>query len=396
MITSESVMAQILSSANPPDDTATASVARGPLTAAGESTATAVATDGVSRVEREGVSIVIPCRNGERFITKLLENLARQCDGLESEIIVVDGMSEDRTCEEVHKFIDAQPQARVRLIENPSRTIPAALNRGIAAAAYGVILRMDVHSVPSENYVSRCLEALASSGAAVVGMPIRVQPRSQTLVARAIALAVAHPFGIGNAAYRNRNAAAQDVDTVPFGAFRRELWLELGGFDESLLTNEDYDFFFRARRRGGRILLDSSASSDYYARGTLGELAAQYSRYGRWKAQMIKRHPHSIRARQMVAPLFVTSLCLLSALSIWSQLAFLFLALETAVYGAMAAFFATRVASKAGELRLALPVAAAFLVIHCSWGASFLAGLVSAPRSRDRDNKQHISASVKG
>jgi hypothetical protein len=135
------------------------------------------------------------------------------------------------------------------------------LNLGIAAARGEIIARMDAHAAPSPGYVRRCVAVLSESDAAVVGMPCRVRPGADGVVARSIAMAVSHPFGIGDAKYRlgsqdDGRATQEDVDTVAFACFRKSVWLELGGFDEQLLTNEDYDFNYRVRASGARVVLD--------------------------------------------------------------------------------------------------------------------------------------------
>lgn len=326
------------------------------------------------------ISVVIPCYNGERFIGKVLENLAGQYPAERYEIIVVDGMSVDQTRAVVTGFIAQHPEIAVRLVDNPARNIPTALNLGIEQARYEIIIRMDAHAVPSGNYVRRCLECLSTNDVAVVGMPLRIRASADTIAARAIALAVAHPFGIGDAKYRLANSASQIVDTVPFGAFRKSLWREVGGFDESLLTNEDYDFYYRVRQRGGHILLDAGGHSTYFARHSFGALAAQYFRYGRWKAQMVKRHPRSLRVRQLVAPLFVVALVASLALSLWWHPALFALSLVIVPYSVLALFFAFNLSRRGGDWRLFPAIACAFLLIHLAWGSSFLTGLIHSPR----------------
>ena len=331
-------------------------------------------------IDAETVSVVIPCYNEERFIGKVLENLAGQHPPEHYEIIVVDGMSTDGTRAAVTEFMRSHAEMVVRLVDNPARNIPTALNLGIEEARHEIIVRMDAHSVPSENYVRRCVEGLQGGRAAVVGMPWRIRASDETLSARSIALAVAHPFGIGDAKYRMANSESQLVDTVPFGAFRKSLWREVGGFDETLLANEDYDFHYRVRQRGGRILLDSGGHSIYFARNSLGALAAQYSRYGRWKAQMVKRHPRSLRLRQLVAPLFVVALVVLTVLSLFWPVALWALMAVVLPYAALAAFVAFKLARREKDWRLWPFILVAFPVIHIAWGSSFLTGLMHSPQ----------------
>ncbi|HKS27235.1 MAG TPA: glycosyltransferase family 2 protein [Pyrinomonadaceae bacterium] len=327
------------------------------------------------------VSVVIPCFNEERYIGKVLANLLGQYEPESFEIIIVDGMSEDGTRAEVSKFTQQNPQVQVRLVDNPARHIPAALNRGIEAARGELIVRMDAHSVPSVNYVRRLVELLDKGEAEVCGMPWRIEPGAESVVARAIALAVSHPFGIGDARYRNAGLASSEfVDTVPFGAFAKSLWREVGGFNEELLANEDYDFYYRIRRGGGRVLLDAQGYSSYYARPTLTDLARQYFRYGRWKAAMLKEHPRSVRLRQLVAPVFVLSILSFGALGIFWTPALLLLLLTVASYSLLAATVSVKLAIKGGDFRLAPVLPVVFFIIHSSWGSGFLLSVLRSPR----------------
>jgi GT2 family glycosyltransferase len=150
----------------------------------------------------------------------------------------------------------------------------------------------------------------------------------------------------------------------------------LGGFDEKLLTNEDYDFNYRVRARGERVVLDRSAHCDYFARTTLAKLASQYRRYGTWKARMIRARPRSTKLRQLVAPAFVASIALLVAAGFWRSIAWRLLALELATYLTAAMLFAYQATRKNQERSSVLfMIPFAFFTIHCSWGTSFLWGL---------------------
>jgi succinoglycan biosynthesis protein ExoA len=332
---------------------------------------------------REFVSVVIPCLNEERFIGKALHNLADQYDPDCYEIIVVDGLSQDRTREVITEFCHSRPDVSVTLIDNPEKRIPTALNLGIEAARGEIIARLDAHAVASPGYIRRSVEVLRQEGVGVVGMPCQVCAGADTFMAGAIAMAVSHPFGIGDAKYRlGRGSAAQEaVDTVAFACFKKDLWREIGGFDEALAANEDYEFNYRVRLNGKTVLLDQAEHCDYFARATLKDLCVQYWRYGRWKARMILSHPNSIRLRQVVAPVFAASIPLLLIAGVWFRQAWWLLTFELGAYLLLALLFAVQlaVASRQGlRLLVALPVI--FGAIHLTWGTSFLLGLIKAPR----------------
>jgi len=231
------------------------------------------------------------------------------------EVLIADGLSEDGTRDVIAEFQTKHPDLQVHVLENPNRIIPAALNVGIAAAQGEYILRMDAHAIPRPDYVARCVEVLQARQAENVGGVWEIQPQNESWIARSIAAAGAHPMAVGDAGYRIGSQAGY-VDTVPFGAFRRELIERIGLFDERLLTNEDYEFNTRIRQSGGRIWLDPQIRSVYFARGSLSDLAKQYWRYGYWKAQMLKRYPKTLRMRQALPPIFVLSLILLPILSL--------------------------------------------------------------------------------
>ncbi|MGI8836175.1 MAG: glycosyltransferase [Pyrinomonadaceae bacterium] len=331
------------------------------------------------------VSVVIPCYNEERFIGEALSKLANQYDQERFEIIVVDGRSEDRTRKVVEDFKHRTPGLSVTLIDNPARNIPTALNLGVAAARGNIVARMDAHAAPSPGYIRRCVEVLNQENTGVVGMPCRVRPGAETLMAQAIAAAVSHPFGIGDAEYRLSEGGPlqESVDTVAFSCFRKSLWKGLDGFNEALLTNEDYDFNYRVRLSGQQVILDRTGYCDYFARTTLPALASQYSRYGYWKAQMLRLHPRSIRLRHLVAPAFVFSLTLL-ALSgvVWTPAWWLLLG-EISCYLIFALAAGWHAARKAegwrDRLGMTLLLPLVFATIHLTWGGSFWLGMFRRP-----------------
>ncbi len=257
------------------------------------------------------VSVIVPCYNEQNTILLLLEAIyAQTYPRPQMEVVIADGLSKDQTRWQIADFQARHPDLTVQIVDNPNRTIPSGLNRAIQAAQGEMIVRLDAHSVPQPDYVARCVTALEQGFGNSVGGVWEIRPRGSGWQACAIALAAAHPFGVGDAHYRY-TTTAQVVDTVPFGAFHRSLVERIGYFDEHLLTNEDYEFNVRLRQAGGKIWLDPAIRSIYFARANLVELARQYWRYGYWKARMLRRYPGTVRWRQALPPLFVLSLLIL-------------------------------------------------------------------------------------
>lgn len=323
------------------------------------------------------VSVIVPCYNEEATIGLLLEALANQTfPARDMEVIIADGLSIDGTRDRVRSFQERHPDLKVRLMDNPRRTIPAALNLALRAAQGEIIVRLDAHSAPQADYIARCVGALESGLGDNVGGVWEIRPATQAWQARAIAVAAAHPLGVGDARYRYAKQPGL-VDTVPFGAYRRSLAESLGGYDETLLTNEDYEFNVRLRRQGGKIWLDPSIRSVYFARPTLGALARQYWRYGYWKARMARRYPSSLRWRQVLPPLFVLSTLVLPGLGLlWPPALSLFV-IEWLLYSLALLAVGISCAWKRRDWTLILGVPLAMATMHLTWGSAFLWSLLA-------------------
>ena len=266
------------------------------------------------------VSIIIPCLNEEKTIRILLDAILAQTYPLaKMEVVIADGLSEDNTRAEIFAFKEENPALDLRVVDNPKRIIPAGLNTAINASRGEIIVRLDAHSAPAPDYVALCVDALNAGLGDNVGGVWDIRPGAEGWGASSIAAAAAHPLGVGDALYRHATQA-QIVDTVPFGAFRRELIERIGLFDESLLANEDYEFNARIRQNGGTVWLNPAIRSIYFARPTFGALARQYFNYGFWKWQMLRRYPETLRWRQASPPLFVLSIIGLFFLGFFSPL----------------------------------------------------------------------------
>ena len=324
------------------------------------------------------VSVIVPCYNEQSTIRLLLEALHEQTYPRGAmEVIVADGLSTDGTREIITEFQRDFPDLSIRVVENVNRSIPSALNRAIEASCGEIILRLDGHSRPYPDYVEQCVASHTAGRGANVGGIWEIRPGAETWMARSIAVAAAHPLGVGDALYRHSKQAAE-VDTVPFGSFRRTLIEQVGLFDETLLTNEDYEFNARVRKWGGKVWLDPSIRSVYFARRTLLELINQYWRYGFWKWRMLRRYPDTLRWRQALPPLFVLSLLSLSILSVFIPITGILLAGELLLYFSIMILAGLQAAFRQRRAYLVLGLPLAIAAMHISWGSGFLWSILSS------------------
>ena len=317
------------------------------------------------------VSVIVPCYNEADTIHLLLDALLKQTFPVDQfEVVIADAMSEDDTRLNIRNFIEKNPSLNVQVVDNPRKTIPAGVNTAAGAARGKYLVRMDAHSVPNRNYLAVSIQLLKEKVADNVGGVWEIEAGADTCMAKAIAAAAAHPLGAGDALYRIANKAAY-VDTVPFGAFSKETFEKVGRFDETLLSNEDYEFNTRIRLNGGKIWLDPRIRSKYYARKSLGKLAKQYWRYGYWKLKMLKRYPKTVRWRQAIPPLFTFGIILFTILSFFSGIARIILATGLGLYISILFFFSLREAAKRKD-RCYMKMIFAIMAMHFSWGSGFL------------------------
>jgi glycosyltransferase involved in cell wall biosynthesis len=323
------------------------------------------------------VSIIVPCYNEEGTIGLLLDAIHKQSFLLHQiEVILADGLSTDGTRDVVANFQLTHPELRIKVVDNPKRIIPAAINIALEHVQGEVVIRLDAHSIPHKTYVERCVTILEHSQAANVGGVWEIEPGKTTWIGRGIARAASHPLGAGDARYRFGGEVGE-VETVPFGAFRKE-WLDrIGEFDENLLTNEDYEYNHRIRQAGGKIWFDPSIRCVYFARGDLTSLAKQYMRYGYWKAVMLIQNPLSLRWRQALPVLFVLGIIFLTLLSIWISPARIGLAIYIGLYCAITAAVGVVQSIRFKDPGLMLGFPLALWVMHLSWGGAFLYAILT-------------------
>jgi glycosyltransferase involved in cell wall biosynthesis len=319
-------------------------------------------------------SVIIPMRNEEKYIGKCLQSiLANDFPKNRYEVLVVDGASTDNSRAIAERM--APWFGSLRVLDNPKGIVPTGMNTAIRASRGRYIIRMDAHTEYPDNYISACVKELDKGVADVVGGRLITRPGADTLVARAIALMTQHPFGVGNSAFRI-NSSAREVDTVPFGAFRREVFDKVGLFQESLARHQDFEMNARIRAAGGKILLNPSIQPTYYNVPTLGKFMRQAYLNGVWMGRSWTRYPVCFCWRH-AAPLgFVSSLMVPLLLGLEIKRADLGAAAILIVYLLAALVSSVHIASRHGA-RYLLVMPLLFLSYHAVYGLSTIWGFLT-------------------
>lgn len=335
--------------------------------------------------DRPFVTVIMPIRNEESFIARSLGAvLAQEYPAELMQVLVADGMSDDRTRAVVEDLAKRHPAHTVEIIENPGQIVPTGFNAALERARGEVIARVDGHTVIEPNYLAECVAALAATGADNVGG--RMDAVGHGSVAEAIALATSSPFGVGDSQFHYAEGEKW-VDTVYLGAWPREVFDRIGPFDPEFERNQDDEFNYRLRSRGGRVLLTDRIRSRYYSRASLRTVFQQYRQYGMWKVRVLQKHPRQMKARQFVPPVFVVVLAGGAALAPVSGKTRAAWLAAVGAYSLAAVASSVTIARREGWRHLpVLPVV--FAALHVGYGAGFLLGLIrfwrrwGAPRQR--------------
>ena len=337
---------------------------------------------------RPRVTVIMPVRNEASFIELSLGSVLAQSYGLDAmEILIVDGMSDDETRKRIADIQNRVPEADIRILDNPSRTAPYALNIGAKEAAGEVVVRVDGHCEIGPHYVAHAVEHLRN-GADGVGGPLETIGEGAT--AKAIAVAMSSRFGVGGVAFRTTEAdaglappldveAVREVDTVAFPAYTRAVMERGGPYNEEFVRNQDDEYNYRLRKAGAKLVLAMDMPARYFSRASFRKLWRQYFQYGYWKVRVLQEHPRQMSARQFVPPLFVLALLISTAAGAWVGPPWAWLAgLVAGSYG-LANLLATLISGGSmnePELPVVLRLPLCFALLHLGYGSGFLVGLV--------------------
>jgi glycosyltransferase involved in cell wall biosynthesis len=316
------------------------------------------------------VSVVIPMLNEEKYITQCLDSLVRQDYPQDRyEVLVIDGDSMDASPALVAQMRQQHPV--IRLIKNPQRAIPKALNLGLSESRGEIFARMDAHSLAPPEYLKQCVKYLLETGADNVGGILKVAGAGYW--GKSIAMGTSCPFGVGNSKFRY--SQEEDFTQAGFpGAFWKKTLLSLGGYDESFVINEDDVLNFRLMKKERKIFRTPKIAVTYFCRNALSKLWKQYFRYGFWKVKVIKKHGGPASIRHLIPAGFVASLIATGIAGFFFKPAVYLLAFILASYLTIGLAFAFRFALKTG-MRYFFSLPMVFATLHLSYGTGFLLGL---------------------
>jgi len=325
-----------------------------------------------------GFSVIVPVLNEAMHIKGTIESLLRQdASAFTPELLFIDGGSRDGTREIIRRYAGAYPS--VKLLENPRRTTPVALNIGLRVARGEYVVILGAHASYPPDYIRICWEELQAHDAAGCSGCLLTLPANQTLGARLAAWCMGHRFASSGTSVRTHREGY--AKTIPFPIFRKQVLIEAGGYDETLDRNQDNEMNERLSATGHRLYLTARTQAAYYARPGVVSLLAHAYNTGRWNGWTVRRRG-GLSLRHFVPLAFVLILLVALAFAVVSTtrdgqvlLSFLPLALLLGAHlcvGILSAI-ATALHQRTGAVLLLPPVILAF---HLTYGIGTAVGLI--------------------
>ena len=324
------------------------------------------------------LSVICPIYNEEKYIAKCIDSILEQDypkDDLE--VIFVDGMSKDRTREIVNEYTNKYPF--IRLIDNPEKIVPPAMNKGIKTAKGDIIMRLDAHATYEKNYFSVLVHALKELGADNVGAVCKTDVLNKTPKTLAIREVLSNKFGVGNSVFRTGVDKVMEVDTVPFGCWKRDVFDKYGLYDVRLVRNQDIELNKRILRAGGKICIVPDTFCTYLARETYQGLAKNNFGNGKWNILTVfyTKQFNSLSIRHFIPLLFVLSLIVPTILSLIYTPFLIITLLSLLAYVSLLGMISLKLSIKK-KLNF-IYLLTSFLVLHLSYGWGSLMGLMKLP-----------------
>lgn len=316
------------------------------------------------------VTIIVPVLNEENYIEELLTSIEQQSYPFSKfEVFIIDGCSSDSTIKKINAFIP-KSQLNISMFENPKQSQASAMNIGIRHSSAKYIIRLDAHANYQSNYIEAVVELLEETGADNIGFYIESSGKNQ--FAKRVARIQSSKFGVGNSNFRTENTSTVEADTVPFGAFKRETLIEIDGFDERFLCNEDNDINNRILKKGGKILLSDRSGATYYARDNLSSLVKMSLRNGKWNIISLFYNSTAMRLRHFVPLLFTSSIIFCLILSFFYILFKYLLIAEILLYTTCSMYYSKSISKSIPDFFYTISL---FFIFHFTYGLGSLIGI---------------------
>lgn len=324
------------------------------------------------------VSVICPFHNEEKYIRPCVESILRQdFPQSDMELFFVDGSSTDGSRAILNDYCMQYPF--IKVIDNPDKIVPCAMNLAIAQSSGEFIVRMDMHATYAANYLSALVARSEELNAANVGSPIRTEVMVKTPVSLSIRAVLCNRLGVGNSTFRLGTDEVKEVDTVPFGCFPRSVFETYGLYDTRLARNQDIELNKRIARKGGKIFIIPDTSCAYYAREDYVSLAKNNFSNGKWNILTVfyTGELHSLSLRHFVPLLFLCSLVIPTILGCFMPLFFCLSLFSFLLYMLLISQEAYKIARQ-NDLNFVYLVLA-FLTLHLSYGAGSCMGICALP-----------------
>ena len=323
----------------------------------------------VRKNENIEVSVIIPLRNEENHIQQCIQSIISQSYPKNKlEIIFVDGLSEDSTKDVIINYIQKYPNT-IRLLDNPHKTVPFAMNIGIKKSVGRYIMRLDAHSEYSNDYITKCISTIENIDADNVG-GIAIT-KGEGFIGEIFSKVLSSKFGVGNSDFRT-NGSSGYVDTVPFGTYKRETFAKYGFYDERLTRNQDFELNYRIRKNGGKIYLNSYIKLFYHCKNIISGILKQSYENGKWNIITSKLCPRSMSIRHFIPLFFLTSIIFLPIFALLHTSFALLFFLEIGLYFLLNLIFSIKLVSKLEQIPFLVVL---FFIFHISYGFGSLTGL---------------------
>ena len=323
-------------------------------------------------INQISVSVIMPCFNEELYIENCIISILEQdFSNDKTEIIVVDGNSIDKTPQILKKY----PQ--IKIFNNPKKIVPISMNIGIKNASGDFIVRIDSHCIYPKNYISELIRNAIKYNSDNIGTVMHTIPANESTKAKVIAIAISHPLGVGNSYFRIGSNRVREVDTVPFGCYKKEVFKNIGLYDEELIRNQDDELNGRLIQSGGKIILLPHITLEYYARDTIKKVFSMFYQYGFFKPLVNKKLKSPTSFRQFIPLFFVLGILIGTLLGIFNNLFFKLTLYSISFYLLLLLMFSLKITkNKNLKFSAVIFLILTFFTIHWAYGWGYINGIL--------------------